>query len=339
MITTRIRTSLLKPRHPFRMSPRIDQSAIRARIRRLIAEKAGGKQQDFAALIDIQPSILSKALSGAKALSLGQLMAIERATDARLAWLLLGIEPMYYPEGKKPVRDERDHYEGTMLRRYLEINNINHTALATRIGKGKNTVQGYMNTETLNADNTQRLLSALEVPYETVFDLTPLLGVHSIDQPPAATPNRLRPVQAGGLDLIPILRIPVSARAGFGYQTYFAEQSPEREYVPVSDDRLYPGIPAERHAIIEINGDSMEPVLEHGYEVLAYRMPEGHLPSLNKIIVVDFRDELTIKRLVGVDYVADTITLRSENGGAELRLPMAEIRSVWHVYDYYKARL
>lgn len=313
-------------------------TSIIDRIRRLIAEKAEGKQQKLAELTGIQSSMLSRLINGREPITRRHLIKLERATGARLSWLEYGIEPVYYETGKAPERDESEYFEGAMLRAYLDKHNIEYTELARRLGKSKNTVQGYFKTETLGKANRLSILDALNATYEQVFSG---LAAHQVNGHANGSTNgsRIRPVEVNNYQVRNILRIPIRARAGLGYESYFSDAPKEREYIPVSEDRLYPGIPEDRHVVVEVNGDSMEPVLEHGYEVLAYSLLPGQFPSLNRLVLVDFRDELTIKRLVGIDYIDETITLRSENGGAEARLPMSEIRSIYHVYDYYKARL
>ncbi|RYC70824.1 LexA family transcriptional regulator [Spirosoma sordidisoli] len=308
-----------------------DQLKIRERIRRLIAEKADGRQQDLAAMCDIQPSALSRMLAGTDKFTRRQLLKIEKGTSARLQWLELGIEPVYHAEGA-PEESEK-MYEGQMLRAYLERNGIEQAELARLLNKSKTTLAGYLKSVNLNQKNKTAILNALKATEMDVF------GFAKRQLPNYENGPRVRSVEVGGLRMVDIIRIPISARAGYGYDAFFADVPSEREYIPVSEDRLYPGVHEDRHVIVEVNGDSMQPVLEPGFEVMAYRMPDGMFPPLNKIVLVDFHEQLTIKRLVGVDWMGKSVTLRAENGGAELKLPMAEIRAIYHVYDYYKARL
>lgn len=345
MLTTQI-NAVYGSQTRTRPMARIDQSAVAARIRRIIGEKFAGKQQDLASAIEIQASALSRMLGGHEPFNRLHLIRIERATSARLSWLEWGVEPVYHV-GTAPQREEAEFYEGQMLRNYLDRQGIEYSELARRIDKSKNTVQGYFKSKILGKANREAILKALDISYDQLFQ-TPLLikpgfagggpSVASEVGPDYVSP-RIWPALLNDMGLVSIRRMPISARAGYGYHAFYSDAPVEREYVPVSGDRLMPGVAVERHVIVEVNGDSMEPVMEHGYEVLAYEMSEGQYPSLGKFVLVDFRDELTIKRLVGIDWVANTITLRSENGGAELRLPMSEIRRVYHVYDYYKARL
>lgn len=153
--------------------------------------------------------------------------------------------------------------------------------------------------------------------------------------------HQVRPVQVGSstTELISILKTPLYARTGFGYSTYMNRPPNEQEWDYISPSKLYPGVPAEDHTIVTINGDSMEPMLQAGWEVLAYKKAKGTFPRLNKVVMLDFQDELIIKRLVNVDWVEHTITVQSDNGGAQMRIPMDSIREVYHVYDYYRAQL
>ncbi|MBN8826476.1 MULTISPECIES: S24 family peptidase [unclassified Spirosoma] len=321
-----------------------EQTKIISRVRRLIAEKADGKQTNLAHDADIQPSMMSRLLAGHEAFNRRYLLKIEKATGARLVWLEQGVEPIYYPEGKVPEREEAEFHEGSLLRAYLDSKNIEYSEFARMLNKSKNTVQGYFKTEAFSKSNKSSILKALSATEADVFGGVPAYPAPArirqyVNEEPAATYERLRPIRVDDTDMFNVLRIPIRARAGLGYHAYFNENQDELQYNRVPGGKIYPGVPPERHVIVEVNGDSMEPVMEHGYEMLAYELPHGHFPNYVKYIMVDFRDELTIKSLAAIDYIEGTLTLRSLNGGAEMRISMDEIRKAWHVYDYYKAKL
>ncbi len=305
----------------------VDLETLRARIEQLIELLADGSQREFSRKVGIDETILSKLLkSGKRQFNENHLRSIERATRARLEWMKFGQEPMLWPAGQTVPERPPHRHEGQMLRDYLDRNGPSDKELAARIGRSPSTVSKYFASATFDSDTRQSILTALNVPYHEIFDT---------DSGKRREIFPLRTTEEG----VYVVRIPLRARAGLGYTAYFAGPETEREYVAVALDKLYPGVKQQEHAVVVVNGDSMEPVLEHGYEMLCYRLPPEQFPHINKIVVVDFRDELTIKRLAAVDWVDKTITLRSDNGGAEMRLPMAEIRGIWHVYDYHRARL
>ncbi|WP_460983717.1 S24 family peptidase [Spirosoma fluminis] len=307
----------------------VDNEAVRARVEQLIELKADGLQRVFARMVNIDESVLSKLLKsgGRREFSEVHLRAIERATRARLEWLQWGEEPMQWPVGELPARPPIQH-QGQLLRDYMDRHGPLDSELASRMGKSKSTVSKYFDTASFEFNTRDAILSALGASYDEVFG--------SPEQPQPS--RRIRPVEVSEAGFS-IVKIPIRARAGLGYVAYFTGPETEREHVTIPPDKLYAGVKPDDHNIVEVNGDSMEPELKAGYEMLAYRLKPGQFPHLNKIVLVDFRDELTIKRLAAIDWVDHTVTLRSDNGGAELRVPMADIRHIWHVYDYWRARL
>ena len=307
----------------------IDNEAVRARVAQTIELRADGVQRAFSEMTGIEESILSKLLRpNTKRHFLEiHLRAIEQKTHTRLEWLLYGEEPMRWAIGQIPDRPPLRH-EGQMLRAYLDRHGPSDTELGARLNKAKSTVSKYFDSASFESDTRQAILKALDATYEDVFG----------DGLTSSAKSAVQRVRLGERS-VSIVKIPLYARAGIGYVAFFSGPLTEREYVDVHPDKLYQGVKADNHAVVVVNGDSMEPELKAGYEMLAYELKNGSLPSINKIVLVDFRDELTIKRLAAVDWVHHTITLRSDNGGAEMRLPMAEIRRIWHVYDYHKARL
>lgn len=310
---------------------------IRTRLLKLM--QPGERRAQFAARIGVSAPMLSKILPGSTvpvAITENMLRSIAETGGFRLTYLRHGTGPEM---GRDEPPSPTGTTEGQRLAEYLAMKNISWPELAERMGREPSTVWEYQNTAQFRPDRRAALIKALGYEAEEL--------VFGSSKPVAEeigpTYTAMRHVQIDPVQPVMMLRIPIRARAGFGYHAYFdSENSADRHYVAVSPDRLFPGVKLEDHVIVEVNGDSMEPVLEHGFEVLAYRTYQngsGNLPALNRIVLVDFRDELTIKRLVGVDYITDTVTLRSENGGAEMRVLLSEIRTIWHVYDYYKARL
>ena len=138
-------------------------------------------------------------------------------------------------------------------------------------------------------------------------------------------------------ELLPILKTPLYARAGMGYTAYFNRPPEEQEWDFVPENKLYPGVDPESHTIVTVNGDSMEPTLLAGWEMLAYKLPEGAFPRLDKIVMIDYKDELIIKRLTKVDWQDNFIVLQSDNGNQNFEIPMDEIRAIYHVYNVHNA--
>lgn len=316
------------------MAKRLAPTTARNRVEELIRDLTDGSQRDFAAMVGIGETTLSKLLGddARYRFNADHLQKIEAATSVRLEWLERGELPKYWPGGSNGVPSRSERHEGRILGDWMQREGITQAELARRMEKAKSTVSKYFQSMTLDAENKAQILKVLGTDYDTVFGGSEVVAERRMGY-------RLRPVALASYTTVPVLRVPVSARAGFGYQAYFSDVATDQEYVPITEDRLYPGVKADLHVVVEVNGDSMEPILRPGFEVLAYKMRAGLFPKTGKIVMVDFRDELLIKKLSAVDYVAETIVLKSENGGEEMKIAMSEIRTVWHVYDYYKSRL
>lgn len=171
-----------------------------------------------------------------------------------------------------------------------------------------------------------------------------LMGEGEMKEPLTSTIEKgigpLRPIRVlDSSGLIPILKTPLYARAGFGYTAYLNRPPEEQEWESIPANKLYPGVSPEDHTIVTVNGDSMEPRMEAGWEMLAYKLPEGQFPRIGKIVMLDYRDELIIKTLVDVDWQKHLITVQSYNNKELKEIRMDEIRRVFHVYDYHKAML
>jgi len=320
--------------HTFRMNPLIDQAAVRQRVKRLIAELPGkGTQAEFAEAVDIQAGMLSKLMSGKRDFTLGQLIDIERGTNARLAWLILGIDPMHYASGEAPDRLPVEHYEGYRLKRYLEKNDISQTELGRRIGRSKTTIQGYFDTENISPANLKIILDELDAPYTEVFSIEPLLGVTAL---PASLSTSIKdsisipmvrsvtPVT----DMKRVVRIPIDAREGFIYDDYFSvSNNPNKQTVEVPASWLKEG---KEHAVIEVNGDAIG--VHPGRDVLAYVVDLADWPYVERIVAIEFRGRFQVKQVVVNDLHESngTLTLSSGNGST-FRVPRTEIDRIWQV--------
>lgn len=320
----------------------------RERLRQVINEKADGNLSEFARLVEVDKTTLSRMLSGERRMNDNHLRQIEIRTRARLEWLKSGREPAYHAANWSPENDPTATIkEGAMLAGFMDRHGISWVALGKQMGVSKAASTQYQHTQGFHAAKKVAIMEALKkltsdegLTEADVFATPPNVAVSVSATHPAPATGKILPVNVLERDAaVRLMRIPVRARAGFGYTAYFNAPVNEQEFMDVSSNKLYPGVKAEDHKIVEVNGDSMEPQLQSGFEMLAYKLPAGQFPKMNKIVMVDFHEELVVKRLVGIDWVDRTVTLRSDNGGTEMRIPMDEIRGIWHIYDYYRARL
>lgn len=214
-----------------------------------------------------------------------------------------------------------------------------------RVGKSKQMIGYYeSNKNQPTIDTLSSLAELFGVPVSVLLEESQSVytgsGVSSQKEKPDKHHDRLIPVRvAEDHEQVMIEVIPISARAGFGYVAFMNRPAQEKEYQPVPTSWLKAGVAHEDHSIVEVDGDSMEPKLTKGSKVLTYRLAPGMFAKLGKIVMIDFMDELIIKRLVAVDWMNSSITVKSDNGGMQMTIPMKDIRAMHHVYRVYDAEL
>jgi hypothetical protein len=105
--------------------------------------------------------------------------------------------------------------------------------------------------------------------------------------------------------------------------------------------RLPPGKTAEDYkdaVVFDIEGDSMEPSLRDGQQVIAWPVPESKWEYLhNTACVVDYEDTVTVKAIYGNDLNnTDGLTLHATGGkGGHFTVSRNDIHSIWEVREYY----
>ena len=135
---------------------------------------------------------------------------------------------------------------------------------------------------------------------------------------------------------IDLPRVSVLARAGFveagGTLDSYSFHDTRRIYLRGTLSTMYTS-----RIVFEVDGDSMEPVINSGDEVVCVLVPEGKWDvSQNDVFVVGFGDDmLTIKKIIGNELMnKGTLTLwpwRSEL--APLTIRRAQIRSIYRVEE------
>ncbi|MBH8569387.1 XRE family transcriptional regulator [Microvirga sp. STS02] len=146
----------------------------------------------------------------------------------------------------------------------------------------------------------------------------------------------------GLLSDIPVIelgRVSFSARASFNYaqlQRFMTSDIFDKVLF-----RLPPGRTAEDYAdalVFDIEGDSMEPSLRDGQQVIAWPVPEAKWEHLhNTICVVDYDDTVTVKAIFKNDLFAkDGLVLHATGGrGGEFTVGRSLIHSIWEVREFY----
>ncbi|MBO2010897.1 S24 family peptidase [Hymenobacter negativus] len=150
-------------------------------------------------------------------------------------------------------------------------------------------------------------------------------------------------VQAVGLlSEIPVIelgRVSFRARASFNYAQL--QRFMNSELFDKVLFRLPPGRTAEDYQdalVFDIEGDSMEPSLRDGQQVIAWPVPEGKWEYLhNTICVVDYDDTVTVKAIfANALFNTDGLTLHATGGaGGSFTVARKDIHSIWEVREFY----
>jgi phage repressor protein C with HTH and peptisase S24 domain len=131
--------------------------------------------------------------------------------------------------------------------------------------------------------------------------------------------------------------LPIRARATFAEFFDDTEHSPfETKKVIGFEGKSYDG-----GVVIEIDGDSMEPQLRHGMEVLAMPVNLADLEyKTGGVYAVLFDTSFVIKRIAHNSIIEKRILLKSDNPtGGSFDVPYSKIRALWHVVDIVKGKV
>lgn len=105
--------------------------------------------------------------------------------------------------------------------------------------------------------------------------------------------------------------------------------------------RLPPGKTEADYAdaiVFDIEGDSMEPSLKSGNQVIAWPVPESRWEYLhNATCVVSYDDTVTVKRITDNDlFNNNRLVLRATGGsGGSFAVAREHIHSIWEVKEFY----
>jgi transcriptional regulator with XRE-family HTH domain len=105
--------------------------------------------------------------------------------------------------------------------------------------------------------------------------------------------------------------------------------------------RLPPGRTAadyEGAIVFDIEGDSMEPTMSSGQQVIAWFIPESKWEHLhNTACVVAYDDTVTVKAILDNDlFINNRLTLRAtRQGGGSFTVGRSSINSIWEVREFY----
>jgi len=146
----------------------------------------------------------------------------------------------------------------------------------------------------------------------------------------------------GLLSEIPVIelrRVSFRARASFNYAQL--QRFKDSDIFDTVLFRLPPGRTAEDYSdalVFDIEGDSMEPSLRDGQQVIAWPVSEGKWEYLhNTICVVDYDETVTVKAIFKNElFDRDGLTLHATGGGGgSFTVARKDIHSIWEVREFY----
>lgn len=148
--------------------------------------------------------------------------------------------------------------------------------------------------------------------------------------------SNVHPVEVENSDWIEVPFVPLHARASFA-ETYFDSNVNEVETIKI---RKRIGVKYEKAKIFEVDGDSMEPTLVSGEQVLCEIIDPANWKFTTGVVVVAFGNMVVIKRIKDNELANGKLVLWSDNelgGKITLSNETEEIRRMYKVkYSIYK---
>lgn len=139
-----------------------------------------------------------------------------------------------------------------------------------------------------------------------------------------------------------LLRIPyiedLTACASFVENLYGYNH--EVSYYPIYAERGEEITP-HTHMVFQVHGESMEPTIPNHAKVLVEVVPRGKWENVKGVVLVAYRDTLTIKRVKKNNiYDKNTLTLVADNEAyGEEKIELYEIRAIWQAKRLISALL
>ena len=148
--------------------------------------------------------------------------------------------------------------------------------------------------------------------------------------------SNVHPVKIENTEWIEVPFVPLHARATFA-ETFLDTNVREIETVRV---QKRPGINYEKAKAFEVDGDSMEPTLVSGEQILCEIIDPNNWKFTNGVVVVAFGNMVVIKRIKDNELTNGKLVLWSDNelgGKITLSSETEEIRRMYKVkYSIYK---
>lgn len=217
---------------------------------------------------------------------------------------------------------------------HLKIQGVSYSDVANKIGASTSLVSEIRRGKTkLTPHNAQRFIEAFNINTEWLIHGK---GKEIFVTVSTENATNAHPVEMGNSEWIDVQFVPLHARASFA-ETFLDTNVREIETIRIPKR---PGINYRNAKIFEVDGDSMEPTLVSGEQVLCEIIDPNNWKFTTGVVVVAFGNMVVIKRIKDNDLINGKLVLWSDNelgGKITLSEDTDPIRRIYKVkYTIYK---
>ncbi len=137
----------------------------------------------------------------------------------------------------------------------------------------------------------------------------------------------------GDMEFVDVPYLPLKVHASF--IASYEETTPIKlEKYPVVKN----GISTKNCLLIEVNGNSMKPTVNHGAKILAEKVERGNWGDVSGVLAVLYKDFFVVKRVRENEINSfRRLTLYSDNvNGGTVTIDGSDIREIWKVVKVYE---
>ena len=297
---------------------------------KILRSKLKLKQKDLADVLGIGNNAYSMIETGKSGLSRRNLLILCNTYSVNPKWLEFGEEPMFTTL-KEAITEQSTNVlfpkynKSEVTQRFLialeqlKTQGTSYSEVANKIGASTSLVSEIRRGKTFLLPHfAQKFIEIFNINKEWLLE-----GKGDNMFTLSGNVSNVHPVEVENSDWIEVPFVPLHARASFA-ETYFDSNVNEVETIKI---RKRPGIKYEKAKIFEVDGDSMEPTLVSGEQVLCEIIDPANWKFTTGVVVVAFGNMVVIKRIKD-NELGGKITLSNET---------EEIRRIYKVkYSIYK---
>lgn len=310
---------------------------------KILRSKLKLKQKDLADVLGIGNNAYSMIETGKSGLSRRNLLILCNTYSVNPKWLEFGEEPMFTTL-KEAITEQSTNVlfpkynKSEVTQRFLialeqlKTQGTSYSEVANKIGASTSLVSEIRRGKTFLLPHfAQKFIEIFNINKEWLLE-----GKGDNMFTLSGNVSNVHPVKVENSNWIEVPFVPLHARASFA-ETYFDSNVNEVETIKI---RKRPGIKYEKAKIFEVDGDSMEPTLVSGEQVLCEIIDPANWKFTTGVVVVAFGNMVVIKRIKDNELANGKLVLWSDNelgGKITLSNETEEIRRIYKVkYSIYK---